>query len=739
MNDVSFSSENDQYTLRRASVRQDVAAREGGPLPFVTQYLRIVMRWRWLILGSIAFAALVAVVFTLLATPQYTATSRIEISREGARIVDVNDAQNKASSVDMEFYQTQYGLLTSRSLAERVARQLRLGEDRGFFERFNETERFEQLSAGGTATAATAGMREARTREAARILLLNVSVSPIRLSRLVDIQFTSPDPQFSARIATAWASAFIESSLERRFEATSYARRFLEQRLEQIRARLEQSERQLVGYASREAIISIPVGSPDAQGRQQERSLTADSLAALNAELAAATADRIRAESRANMGRGGAVAEALTNTAIGQMRQARATANAEYSRLLTQFEPDYPPLRALAAQIRELDQSIAREEGRVRSSLNNAHSESLAREAAVRQNVDRLRQSFLDQRRRSIQYNIFQRDVDTNRQLYDALLQRYKEIGVAGGVGTNNVSIVDPAQVPERPSRPRPLLNLVLALIFGTVVGVALAFTREQIDETITDPMDVETRIGLPLLGVVPSIGGDSVLDQLRDPKSSLIEAYLSIQTNLSFSTDHGIPRTLLVTSTRPAEGKSVSAFAIAYTIARSGARTLLIDGDLRAPSVHAEVGIPNDRGLSNYLSGTGNLDELIQRPGSEPFAVLTAGPQPPNAAELLRSDRFEALVAELLKRFDHIVIDAPPVMGLADAPILASRVEATVFVLEARGVKGRIAKLALTRLRQGRAELLGAILTKFEAKRAHFGYGYEYGYGYGSSKEKGD
>lgn len=739
MNDVSFSSENDQHPLRRPSIRQDVAARETGPLPSVTQYLRIVMRWRWLILGSIALAAVVGVVFTLLATPQYTATSRIEISREGARIVDVNDAQNKASSVDMEFYQTQYGLLTSRSLAERVARQLRLGEDRAFFERFNETDKFGQLSAGGAATAGTAGMREARTREAARILLLNVSVSPIRLSRLVDIQFTSPDPQFSARIATAWATAFIESSLERRFDATSYARRFLEQRLEQIRARLEESERQLVGYASREAIISIPVGSPDAAGRQQERSLTADSLAALNAELASATADRIRAESRANTGRGGAVTEALTNPAIGQMRQARASANAEYSRLLTQFEPDYPPLRALAAQIRELDQSIAREEGRVGSSLNNAYRESLAREAAVRQNVDGLRQSFLDQRRRSIQYNIFQRDVDTNRQLYDALLQRYKEIGVAGGVGTNNVSIVDSAQVPERPSRPRPLLNLALALVFGTVVGVALAFTREQIDETITDPMDVETRIGLPLLGVVPAIGADGVLEQLRDPKSSLIEAYLSIQTNLSFSTDHGIPRTLLVTSTRPAEGKSVSAFAIAYTIARSGARTLLIDGDLRSPSVHAEVGIPNDRGLSNYLSGTGNVDELIQRPGSEPFAVLTAGPQPPNAAELLRSDRFETLVAELLKRFDHIVIDAPPVMGLADAPILASRVEATVFVLEARGVKGRIAKLALSRLRQGRADLLGAILTKFEAKRAHFGYGYEYGYGYGSSKEKGD
>lgn len=735
MNDVSFNSENDQYppTLTRAWTKQEVGVRDARAVPLVIQYLRIAIRWRWLILGSIALALLVGIILTLLATPNYTATSSIEINREGSRIVDVSDVENKASSVDMEFYQTQYGLLTSRSLAERVARQLRLADDQAFFEMFNATNQFERLSGGGTASA---GLRDARVREAARLLLLNVDVAPIRFSRLVDIQFTSPSPEFSARIATAWASGFIESSLERRFEATSYARRFLEQRLEQIRQRLEESERQLVGYASSQAIITIPVGTADATGRQQERSLTADSLTALNTELADATADRIRAESRLSAGRGGAVAEALTNPAITQMRQRRADVAAEYSRLLTQFEPGYPHLQALAAQTRELDQSIAREESRVQSSLQNAYRDSQARERALSQNVEGLKQTFLDQRRRSIQYNIFQRDVDTNRQLYDGLLQRYKEIGVAGGVGTNNVSIVDPAQVPERPSSPRPFLNLLIALVAGTIVGAGLAFVREQIDETITDPMDVEGRIGLPLLGVVPATAGN-VLEALRDPKSSLVEAYLSIQTNLTFSTDHGIPRTLAVTSTRPEEGKSVTAFAIAYTIARNGLRTLLVDGDMRSPSVHGEVGVANDRGLSNYLSGTGNLEDLIQRPKGEPFAVLAAGPQPPNAAELLRSTRFEALIVELLAKFDHIIIDSPPVMGLADAPILASRAEATVFVLEARGVKGRIAKVALARLRQGRAELIGAVVTKFEAKRAHYGYGYDYGYGYGSEEEK--
>ena len=246
-----------------------------GAVPIVTQYLRIAIRWRWLILGSIALAALVGLIFTLLATPLYTATSRIEINREGSRIVDTSDVEHKASSVDTEFYQTQYGLLTSRSLAERVARQLRLADDQAFFEMFNATAQFERLSGGGSAAA---GLREARLREAARLLLLRVNVAPIRLSRLVDIQFTSPSPELSARIATAWSTAFIESSLERRFEATSYARRFLEQRLAQLRQRLEESERQLVGYATNQAIIAIPVGGADQSGRQAERSTHADAL-----------------------------------------------------------------------------------------------------------------------------------------------------------------------------------------------------------------------------------------------------------------------------------------------------------------------------------------------------------------------------------------------------------------------------------------------------------------------------
>jgi succinoglycan biosynthesis transport protein ExoP len=741
MNEVSFSREDGKYVPAAARPAADArgAGGEQSGVPRLMQYFRIALRWKWLILGSIALSLLLGIIISLLATPLYTATTTLEISREGVRVVNVDDVEPETQASDMEFYQTQYGLLKSESIAERVARQLRLADNNEFFAMFGEGEEVERMPTAGVGS--SPATREGRQRKAVEILLDNVAITPTRLSRLVDIGFTSPDPSFSAQVANAWATAFIESSLERRFEATAYARRFLEQRLEQTRRRLEESERQLVGYASNQAIINIPIAGagPGPAGQPQERSLTADSLAALNAALADATADRVRAQSRVQGSGGGAAPEALANQAISLMRQRRAEAAAEYSRLLTQFEPEYPAVAALAAQIRELDQSIAREEGRVRQTIQNAYRDSVSREQALSGRVENLKQEFLDQRRRGIQYNIFQREVDTNRELYNGLLQRYKEIGVAGGVGTNNISVVDRAKVPDRPSHPRPLINLLMALLAVTVVGVGLALAREQIDETIADPTDLDRKLDLPFLGAIPKSDSENIILEVRDPKSSVTEAYLSLQTNLGFSTDHGIPRTLSVSSTRPAEGKSITAYAIAHSIARSGAKTMLVDGDMRSPSVHSEIGLRNEKGLSNYLSGTPSLQALIQSPPGEPFAVLTAGPQPPNAAELLRSNRLPQLIGELLKDYDHVVIDSPPVMGLADAPIIASRVEAVVFVLEARGVTARVARLALARLRQARAHLLGVVLTKFEAKRAHYGYGYEYGYGYGERDKAAD
>jgi capsular exopolysaccharide synthesis family protein len=686
----------------------------------------------------VAATVIVGLIVTVLMTPQYTASATLEIQRENYRVVNVEGVEPESSSVDQEFYQTQYGLLRSETLAERAAADLRLHEDPVFFEMFGETELAAEVRERGGRP--DAGTRAERIRTAAGILLENLTVSPQRLSRLVTISFTSPDAALSARVVNAWTRLFIETSLGRRFEATSYARNFLEERLNQLRQRLQESERTLVGYAARQRIINVPSGERSGETSVTvERPLLAEDLLALNQELNEATAARIAAQSRLRSP-GGSTGEALSNQALSEMRARRAQYASERAQMLAQFEPEYPPAVALADQIAELDRAITREETRIRSVLQANYDSASSREAALRSRVNALEGDVLDLRGRTIQYNIYQRDVDTNRQLYDALLQRYKEIGVAGGVGVNNISVVDPAPVPERPSSPNLILNMLIALLAGGVFGATLALFLDQTDEAISDPRALESRLGLPLLGTIPK-SEEEALEELNDPKSPLVEAYLSTQARLAFTTDHGVPRTLVVTSTRPGEGKSTTAFALSQTLARTSKRIILVDADMRSPSQHEMFQVENARGLSNYLSGDDDLAALIQakQPGSN-LAVLSAGPTPPNAAELLTSPRLSKLLNELATRYDHVIVDAPPVMGLADTPLIAHEVEGCVFVVESHSTQATMAQVAVGRLRDSQARLLGALLTKFEARRANdgYGYGYEYGYGYGQSHAKG-
>ncbi|MGN5376494.1 GumC family protein [Sphingomonas hankookensis] len=708
-------------------------ATTGDSMPIIRQYLRIAMRWRYVILGVAATCLVLGLIATLLMTPKYTATSTIEISRESSQVTNFQGVERETSIADQEFYQTQYGLLRSRTLAERVANQLRLIDDRAFFERFGVNQddpAFREING----RYAAAG-RATRQRIAGEVLLKYVGIAPTRLSRLVEINFTSPDAEFSARVANVWAENFIQTNLERKVQATSYGRNLLQRELGQAKERLDESQRQLVGYAEQQRIINLPSqGSGD--NKTAERSIVADELAALSATLSQATADRIQAESRFREGgRSGASSEALRNQAINNLRQRRAELAAEYQRLMVQFEPEYPQARALKSQIDQLDRSIAREEGRVSGSVEADYRQAADRENALRDRVEKLKSSYLDVRRRSIQYNIYQQEVDTNRALYDGLLQRFKEIGVAGGVGVNNIAIVDTADVPQVPSSPRLLINLVVSLLTGLVLGAAIAFALEQMDEAIADPGEVQRRLGLPLLGSVPKVKDVEPREALLDRKSDLVDAYLAIQTSLGFTTEHGVPRSLAVTSTRPAEGKSTTALAIATMLARVQRRVILIDGDMRSPSIHHLGGVGHDHGLSNFLAGEDNIDALTFQMRDLGFTAMSAGPIPPNAAELLTGNRLQILIERLLDHYDHVVIDSPPVMGLADAPLIASRVEGVVYAVESHGIRSSLVKTALQRLLAANAHILGGVLTKFEARKAHYGYGYEYGYGYGREK----
>lgn len=719
------------YNMVEDEWRDDQVGHVDAPNPLIYIW-RALMRWKWLILAVLASAVLLGLLVTMMTTPLYTAQTQLEISRKQVNVTNVEGLQDMAAK-DLEFYQTQYGLLQSRSLAERVAKKLKLAENPTFLAAYGMApESGGGLFAERRPGAMTADERQGREKAAIGILLGNVAIVPVRGSSLVNVQFTSPDPALSAMIANTWAEQYIQSNFDRRFESTADARKLLEGRLADLKQRIDQGERALVAYAEQKGIIQLDTVQSGDGKTQTQRTLVGSDLETLNTALTIAKAERIAAESRLRTGGATSTEQLQMNPTLTGLRQQRATAQGEYAKLMVQFEPEYPAAKALASQIATLDRAITREESLVTRSVQVGYDQAVQRERELQARVNGLKTQLMSQRRDIIQYNIYQGEVDASRELYDGLLQRYKEIGVAG-VGTSDVAVVDKAQPPGAPSSPRLFVNLILALMTGMAISGAAVFILQQIDESIKNPADVNNLLGMPVLGTIPEVDPDTLDSEMADRKSSIADAYLAVQTSLSFVTDHGVPKTLMFTSTEAAEGKTSSAIALSQSLARTGRKVLLIDADMRSPSLSERMGITHASGLSNYLAGDDNWKQMTVAAKQGP-AVLLTGPQPPNAAELLISDRFAKLLADASQHFDHVVIDSPPVLGLADAPLIGSNVEMVIFVVQASQVKARTIRGALDRLRGASVDIAGVVLTRFNEK-ADYGYGYGYDYGYGKTE----
>lgn len=746
LGDNHFADEHNRRPHGRTTDFQDSLAsvdqswsdqHDDQPTVDIASLWRLALKYRFLIIGCFLGALVVGATITLLMTPIYTAQATLQIDREAARVVDAEDVTPSENMMQgEEFFQTQYGLLRSRSLAERVIESLGLASSNEALEAMG----VEAPEAGGTA-ATQAALRKAAALEGIED---NLSVSPVRGSRLVAVGYDNPNPIVAARIANGFAENFIQSNLDRKFESSKYAREFLEERIAQTKERLESAERQLVAYATNQQIINVGEPSEGAASGGATESLTSNNLVALNGALARTRAERVAAEERWRSARTSelmTLPDVLENLTIQRLTEQRALLDAEYQQKLSIYQPDYPEMVQLKARIDEADGQIRTIAGNIRSSIRNQYEIAANQERSLQAQVSGLTGDVLDLRDRSIQYNILQRELDTTRTLYEGLLQRYKEVGVTGGVTANNISIVDFAAPPRKPSKPNMLLNMALAALLGLGLGVLAALVLEALDETLATPDDVEKKLGVPVLGVVPLLDkGETPAEGLVNIRSGFSEAYYSLRTALQFSTPDGAPRSLLVSSARPAEGKSTTAYAVALNLARIGKRVLLVDGDLRNPSMHRVVGLENDRGMSNLLSGSADLAAVAQSTREENLYFIPCGPLPPNPAELWGGDRLRQFLAESRHSFDHVVIDGPPVLGFADAPMLAAAVDGVLFVLESRGTRRGQARGALRRLQVGRAHLLGAVLTKFSAKSTSYGgYDYAYDYHYGAETEARD
>jgi capsular exopolysaccharide synthesis family protein len=713
---------------------------------------RTLLKHKWTILGIAGLCTLAAVVYTLRVTPLYEAKALLQIDRAAQKVVGFNAEVevDEGPAADQLQLRTQIELLKSRSLAERVIDELGLykptsptglpeagaapapgalpgdeapAEPPGFVAQLGNN--FRTLF-----TASVADERVLSRADTLQAFERSVTVEPIRNSRLVEIQVLNADAELAARIANTMAKAFISSSIERKADSSIYARQFLEDQIKQTKAKLEESERVINEYAKKNEILNLG----------DKGSAATQTFVDFSAALGKAQQDRIKAESQYNEVKNNpeSAPQALENEAIQAYKAQRARLEAEYAKNLATYKPEFPTMVQARAQIGELEARIKTEVNTILASIKGQYEAAKQQEELLKARVASTRSEVLSVQDRSVDMNLLQRELDSNRGVYDSLLQRLKEVSVTAGITTNNVSIVDEASAPLFPAKPKPLINLALGLVLGLFLGMLAALLREQMDDSIKHADEVEGTFGMPLLGLIPMTkpakGGDEAVALLThtDPRSAFAEAYRSMRTALQFSTADGAPKRFMVTSCGKSEGKTTTALALAINFAQLGQRVLLIDADMRKSAVHKALKLPNERGLSNLLSGDRGSEMLIQPTTIPNLSVLLAGPTPPDPVELLMGPKLGMLLDKAQELgFSQVIIDGPPLLGIADAVVLGNQIQHVVFAVKASGTKKDSIKDAMRRLRNAGIAPMGVVLT--HARNEHSSdYAYEAYYGYG-------
>ena len=689
-----------------------------------SEVLRILVKRKWLILVIAVAAVAINAARTLMITPMYSATVRIQIDARPIKIVEGGQIEPTEGGLDV--LRTQVELLQSKALAERVASAAKLADDADFFKprQFSIVGALKSFFSGASAEERLVPDRAVLEKIAGWIVVGHQSVRVVSGSRLVDISYSDPSPARAQLVANAYGDAIIASNIDKRFQANVYAKTFLEDQLAQLKLRLEEAEKAVIAFAEKEEFVITGDKASTAEAN----------LSAANSALSGIISERIKVEQlwrQLDLADAINLPQLLMNPVIQQLRAARSALDTEYKDKLETFKPGYPAMLQLMSRMKEIDRQIAIEIKTIKDSHKAAYEQVVQQENEMRARIETLRVETLDLQRRSIQYNNLRREANTIRTLYEGLLQRHKEVDVAGGIGANNIFIVDRAMMPGRPSTPDLSRALMMALMLGLGGGFGVAFLLERLDDAVRAPQEIERLSGLPTLGVIPAAGKNTTAEvELVNPQSSIAEAYRSLCTALQFSTDQGLPRSILVTSAVQGEGKSITSLGIARHFANMGLRVLIVDADLRNPSLHRKLGLDNVIGLSNYLTGELLPPQTFQATDLGQLTFMATGPLPPNAADLLAGPRLLSLISVGMESFDLLIIDCPPVMGLADAPLLSNAAAATVFVVGAGQTRPAQLRGALKRLLFARSPIIGTVLTKFDARSTS--YGVDYGYGYG-------
>ena len=694
----------------------------------------ILFRQRWLI-GIVIVAALIAgVVFTLLATPMYQAQSSVRIEPYGTRIVEGQDLeQGVAANQVYDLLATYVGVINSRSLAEQVAENLNLAERYDFLGEDVDLQRPDGMT--------DEQWHDAKQDMAASILHASVDSEIPMDNWIIEIVYRSEDPAIAAEMANAYSFAFANFYTQEALSNNEYAQGYITEQIDTVRDRLREAEQAANAYARANGIIVQSV--TDEEGGISGTTLTSSNLSNINTRVSEARAARIAAEQRWRAIQNlpaAQLAEVQNNGLLQSLIAERAQRNSELISLRQRLRDGHPQVVAVLGQIESLDEQIDRTSSDIKSVARNDYQVAANQEQALEAELNRATGATLSEQESQVQYGVLEREAAALRDQLEALLNRYNQISTAANVQSGTVNPLDSASIPDAPYSPSLLRNLLAALVLGTGLAGGLALLRETLDDKIRSTESVEERLQLPLLGHTPYVDRYDIASDEEDPFSPLMEAYGSIRSTIEFrlGSDNQV---IQLTSSMASEGKSTTAIILAELFAGHGRKTLLIDCDLRRPSISKLLDIGRPKiGLVEVLLGQTDLQSAIVRGKHDNLSILPIASIPSNPTEVLASKHMQQFIDRCRQEYSLVIFDSSPMLGLADAPMLGSMVDGTIFVLEANRVGAAQARNAIHRLETAGGKAMGVILTKYRALEAGESYDYQYAYyQYGDPKGGGD
>ncbi len=709
------------------------------------EYIRVLVKRKWTILACLITIFSLVAVASLKMTPVYEASGSIAINKPDSGLVNFSNSPTfSVDYYDPTELETEVKILQSDLLALQVVKELALDRRPEF---------------GGKTAALPSSLDLApdplqadtgRTTALLSSFRSNLRVTLAPNTHIIEVHYRSADKDLAATVVNTVMTTYTENNFKSRFDSTMQASDWLSKQLVDLQMKVETSQEKLVRYQKEHEILGI----------DEKQNITTSKLDELNKALTSAESERMDKESVYRLVQAGD-AEAITSAAnvldaagasssnsslLESLRAKEDDLRIQAAELNTQFGPSYPKLAQLNNQLKEIDAQILAETKKVGGKIKGQYTAALQRENMLHDALEKQKQEANKLNESAIEYSLLKRDLDTNRQLYEGLLEKLKEAGVSAGLRSNNFRIVDVARTPTGPIEPNIPRNLSFAFMLGLTSGVGLAFLLEGLDNTVRTTEQAQMISGLPPLGMIPlgsrtareganakrlviatSKEAVELITQVR-PQSQMAESYRALRTSLLLSNLGAPPKVIMVTSALPQEGKTTTSINCAVVLAQKGIRVLLIDADLRRPSIHKTLGMGPRSGLSNVLTGSATLEQAITRSTILPnLNVLPAGTPPPNPAELLASTNMRDVLEQLRGQYDHIVVDTPPTLSVTDAVVLSPRADAIVLVIRS----GQTTKQALRRSRdilmQVNAKVSGVLLNAVDLSSPDYYYYYEY------------